>query len=112
MSLNLLHHISPFICQRWRGYPLSCMYYHRSCYLFSSNGKDTGNAQQLSSLTDIFYVTRIDDNGHSFKIKSFDTEQEAQQFVKWMERTKHKQTYIIQNVPNDPNKSPSSNKSK
>ena len=44
-------------------------------------------------------MTRIDDNGHRFKIESFNTHKDALKFLKWMERTKHKQTYIIENVP-------------
>eukprot|EP01083_Nonionella_stella_P186222 681250_1 len=66
-------------------------------YSFSSNSESTTNGKW----TDIYYVTRIDDNGHSFKIKSFKTQDEANKYLKWMERTKHKQTYIIETTPSE-----------
>lgn len=55
---------------------------------------------------DIYYVSRIDDNGHKFKIESFKTHDEAHKHLKWMERTKHKQTYIIETIRSSDKKPP------
>ena len=46
----------------------------------------------------LYTVYRLDDNDHQFDIETFSTAQEADEFVQYMQRTKHKQKYFVKIV--------------
>ena len=65
-------------------------------FQITKENNDVKSADAASS--EQYGVFRLDDNSHKFEIKRFETYGEAQEFMKYMERTKHKQTYEIKRI--------------
>ncbi|ETO28671.1 hypothetical protein RFI_08459 [Reticulomyxa filosa] len=71
----------------------------------NTNNRTRGESQEATNKPEKdtkyhYKVVRLDDNGHKFEMKFFETIQQAYDFVKEMEKTHHKQTYFVESINN------------